>query len=469
MKKKIIIIVVCLVVYLLMGAMLPFIYHPKISKETEEDVQNTQFINEEVTDERAYVIVDNGEALEERIRMISQAKNNIVMSTFEMRSDESGKKVLAALYSAAVRGVHVQCILDGSTELLNMKGNEYFYALSTLENVEIRIYNPISLLRPWSIMGRLHDKYLIVDEELYILGGRNTYDYFLGDQPGYKNYDWDVLVYNQEKRERDSMNQLLSYFNNIWNLPENKVFGKDGKLRKKKSVKLATEEIKELYYDMQQQNPDWFEPMDYVEKTKPVNHIQLISNPITYYSKEPIAYYTITELMKSAKEEVVFHTPYIICNDWMLGRLTEVSDTVPKVTMLTNSVANNGNPFGAVDYLKNKPELLDTGIQILEYDGGISYHGKCFVIDHNLSAIGSFNWDMRSAYIDTELMLVIDSEEINKDLRQAMASYEEEALVVIDEENYILPEGVVPQEITKKRERRIRVLKIFGKPFRFLM
>jgi len=42
-------------------------------------------------------------------------------------------------------------------------------------------------------MGRMHDKYLIADGKTYILGGRNTYNYFLGEFPGHKNYDRDVL------------------------------------------------------------------------------------------------------------------------------------------------------------------------------------------------------------------------------------------------------------------------------------
>ena len=49
----------------------------------------------------------------------------------------------------------------------------------------------------------------------------------------------------------------------------------------------------------------------------------------------------------------------------------------------------------------------------MEYDAGVSYHGKCFTIGDRLTGIGSFNWDMRSAYIDTELMLVIDSKSLN--------------------------------------------------------
>lgn len=90
-------------------------------------------------------------------------------------------------------------------------------------------------------------------------------------------------------------------------------------------------------------------------------------------------------------------------------RLRDICGSVPDVVMMTNSVANNGNPFGSMDYSKNKGKIPGTGVQILEYDGGVSYHGKCFVIDERLSGIGSFNWDMRSAYIDTELILILEA------------------------------------------------------------
>ena len=61
-----------------------------------------------------------------------------------------------------------------------MDGNAYFQALSTMDKVEIRIYNRINLLMPWKSMGRLHDKYVIADEQMYLLGGRNTMNLFFG-------------------------------------------------------------------------------------------------------------------------------------------------------------------------------------------------------------------------------------------------------------------------------------------------
>ena len=50
--------------------------------------------------------------------------------------------------------------------------------------------------------------------------------------------------------------------------------------------------------------------------------------------------------MKNAKKRVKIHTPYIICNDMMYNTWKEIAERVPDFSIMTNSVANNGNPFG---------------------------------------------------------------------------------------------------------------------------
>lgn len=470
-QKKVpavLIISVLVLTYMVLGAILPFVRQPEVQKETKEALDINSFYGTESCGERAKVISDNGEALEERIRLILQAQEEVILSTFEFNADTSGKMIMAALGEAAERGVKVSVLVDGFPCVTDMWGNPYFLALAGMENVEIKIYNPVRLWEPWNLMGRLHDKYLIVDNTAYILGGRNTYDYFLGDWPGYKNYDWDVLVYSEGAKEKNSLQQVKEYFTNLWERPECRSFGKSMLSRYSPAVKKAGKEIKAQLPAMQKSYGAWFEKKDYEKITYPVQKIQLVSNPIHRYAKEPTVFYTLTELMQKAEKEVVFHTPYIICNDWMLERLEEVCKQTDSVRMMTNSVANNGNPFGAMDYQKYKKQILDTGVEIMEYDGGVSYHGKCMTIDDRISAVGSFNWDMRSAYLDTELMLVIDSTQINKQLRKEMDKYEKEALKVLDENTYDIPEGVTMQKISKKRETRIKILQILGWA-RFLM
>lgn len=469
MKKIIIFIVVCGLLYIVLGALIPFLYWPEITEDTRNKVLQREFLGEETGTERVAVLEDNGQALEERIRLIAHAKERIVLSTFEFRTDESGKDMLAALLAAAQRGVSVQILADGMASTIRMEGNEYFYALSAMENAEIRIYNPISLLKPWQLMGRMHDKYLLVDDTAYILGGRNTYDYFLGSHDGYINYDWDVLVWQQGAEPGRSMEQVSAYFEQVWNLPLCRTFHDDGKALEKAAVMEARKELEERYETMQQEHPSWFEVCDYMDKTMPANRIELVTNPIHCFAKEPVVFYTMTELMGRAEEEVRFHTPYVICNEWMLERLEAVCGQIPRVVMMTNSVANNGNPFGAMDYQVHKGDIMETGVQILEYDGGVSYHGKCFVMDDRVSGIGSFNWDMRSAYLDTETMVMIDSEEVNADLRSKMAEYEKDALTVADENSYILPEGMEPGKMGWDKRIELAVLRLIGGWARFLM
>ena len=89
----------------------------------------------------------------------------------------------------------------------------------------------------------MHDKYLIADGKRYILGGRNTYNYFLGDFPGHKNYDRDVLVVCDEPEKENSVNQLLEYFETIWEQEDSGYFHDNKKLANRKSVKNAVLEL----------------------------------------------------------------------------------------------------------------------------------------------------------------------------------------------------------------------------------
>ncbi len=107
--------------------------------------------------ERAVIIEKNPEALLQRVRLIKNAKKEIILSTFAFQSDESGKLILGALHDAADRGVHIRLLVDGMESWIDMEGNPYFYGLSSHENVEIKLYNKANPLKPWKMMGRMHE------------------------------------------------------------------------------------------------------------------------------------------------------------------------------------------------------------------------------------------------------------------------------------------------------------------------
>jgi phosphatidylserine/phosphatidylglycerophosphate/cardiolipin synthase-like enzyme len=358
------IILMIAVLYVCAGIVAAYHVQPEISADYQETFDVSSFYTENRSADRACIIEDNVDALEIRLQMIAQAKERIILSTFEFRADESGSDILAALVAAAGRGVEVQVLVDGGFSILRMDGNPYFQALSTLDTAEIRIYNRINLLQPWKSMGRMHDKYLIVDDEVYLLGGRNTYDYFLGDN-GYKNYDRDVLVYSTDPQDSNaSIRQLKDYFSSVWEMEECVPFYDDSSNAGRQKIVQAREELEARYAQLVD---TWQldEMPDYAQMTLPVNRITLLSNPTQVSSKEPTVFYALTRLMQNAKEEVRIHTPYIICNDWMYQCLQEVCSGQASVSLMTNSAANNGNPFGSTDYVKkqrpaacNRPDHL---------------------------------------------------------------------------------------------------------------
>ena len=68
-----------------------------------ESLRKTEFTSETAGVERICCIDDNEEALLWRLRMIGTAKESIVLSTFDLRADDNGTKILAALNCAAAR------------------------------------------------------------------------------------------------------------------------------------------------------------------------------------------------------------------------------------------------------------------------------------------------------------------------------------------------------------------------------
>lgn len=418
--------ILLVVLYLIIGASVPYIFQPQVSEETKETFNPDECYGQEECSERAMIIEENGDALTERLRFIDNATESIILSTFEFHDDTTGRQVISALMEAAGRGVHVQILVDGASFMRDMKHKSCFHALVSTENIEIKVYNQINLLTPWKGMSRMHDKYLLVDGRSYILGGRNTFDFFLGTQDSHKNYDRDVLVVGDGAADTSAA-RLKDYFDDIWNQKECRLWTiSDGK-KNNADTAAARNELKSVYDKNKSDNPQWYEQVDYTDKTVSAKRISILTNPTGLYSKEPVVFYELSELMKNARKDVVIHTPYIICNNYMYDSLTQVCDNVENVTLMTNSVINNGNPFGAADLLRYKDKVLGTGLKLLEFEGEYSYHGKSIAIDNDISVIGSFNMDMKSAYQDTEMIVVIHSEELNSQLRANMQRYEGDA------------------------------------------
>lgn len=462
MKKKgkwILLIIVVIFAYELIGAIAPFVYPKKVEGELPKTESFYGKDYRKDTD-RAAVIESNKEALALRLSMFEEAKESIVMTTFDIREGESTSDIFASLFAAADRGVKVQVIVDGMYGLLHMSGKELFKAAGSHENLEIKFYNTPNFLMPWTINGRMHDKYIIVDDRMLLMGGRNTFDYFLGEYEGKSvGYDREILVYNEEKKEDSVIQDVKEYFTKLWENPvcKPKYEGDRGKF-------IETEkEILERYRGLTVEKVDW------MARTVETKKVSFVSNPTHIYRKEPYVWETLQQLMADAKARVLVHTPYAVFSKDMYDGMAMVAANVAKAEMILNSIASGDNICASSDYLKNKQKVIDTGMDIHEYMGKYSTHGKSVLIDDTLSAIGSYNFDNRSTYVDTETMLVADSEPLAKDLEKHLNTLKEGSLPVDAEGNYLENGDVKEKQISSNKEWKIKALSYVMWLFRYLV
>lgn len=414
------------------------------------------------TQERILCINDNKEALIWRLRLIGAAKERLILTTFDFRDEESGQDIMAALWEAAQRGVKVQILVDGINGMHFLAGSDHFRQLVSHEQVEARFYNPIDLLRPWKINYRMHDKYLIADNWGYILGGRNTNNIFLGYYKERYNEERDLLVYETKPGEGRSFQALEAYFQEIWDQTCCKEFdaGKNAG-----GLEQCCKRVRERYpeaFDRIYSKEDW------ENATMETRGIELWTNPIEPENKEPVVWERMIAAMEG-EEDILVQTPYIICSRQMYEDLRSVCEKGVRVDIVTNAVESGTNPFGCTDYLSQKKKIRQTGVHIYEYLGEQAHHTKTLVAGEDVSIIGSCNFDMRSVYLDTEMMLAVDCPGLNASIREQVQGLKEKS-------RHMSPDGRTedgqhyePREQDTAKKAVYALLRIVISPFRHVL
>ena len=364
---------VLLLAYAILGCVLPCLYHKSVSDTSKRAFEPESCYAAAQGSERVLCLDDNRDALLWRLRVIESAQHEIIFSTFDYTPDDAGLDVLSALLHAAERGVQVRMLVDGINGMLSLKRSPYFKALIAHPNIEVKFYNPICLLKPWAINLRMHDKYLAADHTVYILGGRNTNNLFLGHYGGRVNSDRDLLVYETDAQRGDtSLSQLHRYFDSIWVLPCNRP---QHYTRSSQRVTRAQSALQARYHEITDRYRCAFAPVDYRHATLPTNKVTLLFQSQKPVNKEPVLWHMLKALMMKGRN-VIIQTPYIICSQPMYGDLHALCEGTDRVEIVTNAVESGVNPWGCVDYLNQKPSIVRTGAHVYEFTGAHARHSK---------------------------------------------------------------------------------------------
>lgn len=123
--------------------------------------------------------------------------------------------------------------------------------------------------------------------------------------------------------------------------------------------------------------------------------------------KEPIILQALFNLAEGSKKSK-WVTPYALLTDKKIKRLREIAQASDGFELVTNSLYNTRNVAYAKYYFSRRDFVSDS-IALWEFQADNQLHSKMYTFDGRYSVIGSFNLDERSAHIDTEAVLVIDS------------------------------------------------------------
>lgn len=443
-KKRLLISILALVALYAGAAVFPYAFPPACEKQ---GMEAHLFFSREP--QRAAILESGEEALWGRLYLIDHARERICLSSYLFACDDSGRVISAALLRAADRGVQVDILVDGLIGQINFSGSALPYALGTHENIRIGLYNPPSFFQPQALNARLHDKYLVADETCMILGGRNISDEFLVEEshPSY-NADRDVMLFS-EKEEDCAAGQLACYFNELWQgeyvQPAYETGGNAEEIAAEKAACRA------LLQRMEGEKESRYASMEADDFAVPVSSTELICNPVQPCVKEPVVFTRLCELMQGAKERVRLQSPYFVLNGAMQRMLEQAVSGPAEVTFYTNSAASGNNLVASADTLWQKGRVLSLNARMYEVQTPYSMHTKSMLVDGQLSVFGSFNFDMRSAYIDTEVMLVVESRELNERLAGHMDAVEQNAIRVT--ENGVVPDdaaAMAPMNVGKQ-------------------
>lgn len=463
-----------LILYIFITGALIFIKPKKVSNDYKKLSSVDNYYSDEIGPDRTIIINDPFESGIARVKIIEQANETLDIAYFSIEKGETPSLFFGALIDAADRGVKVNLLLDGMFHGMKRHLKDIVYTFASHPNMNLKYYEPLNIFLPWTGNNRMHDKYILADNKIAIIGGRN-----IGDK--YFNPDWydrrvtndmDIVIVNfSDDNSNSVIGQFSDYFELVWNHKYSKESIKklsaakhDRGVRKGLELKNNAKISKEIYKEF------FDKEIDLMTLSSPTNKITLINNSISRFSKEPRIWYEITQLMKSAKKSIFIQSPYIVPSRQMTkGYIDEEVLSDIQISILTNSLASSPNLPAYSGYLNHRKSIVDNGVNVYELQSKDSIHAKSYVIDSNLILIGSFNFDSRSAYLSTESMVVIHSPEVVAKFEEGTKRYVNHSLLVGPDYKYIPKDGVEEEQVLFIKKFLIHSLSYITRFFEYLL
>ena len=390
------------------------------------------------------------EAFAARMALAGAATRSLDVQYYIWRDDGAGALLLDALVRAADRGVRVRLLLDdaGTVGL-----DSTLAALDAHRNIEVRLYNPFASRR-WralNLLGdftrlnrRMHNKSFTADNQVTIAGGRNVADeYFLAGD-GVAFVDVDVAAVGPV------VGEVSQSFDRYWN---------SASAYRAVQIIGPPEEgaaaALDARLEARRQSAESRHYLQTVAETRLVADLLagavaldwahaevVVDDPAKTLEPEPASHLILfPELVRTIgrpERSLDMVSPYFVPGERGTDGLVALAGRGVRVRILTNSLVASDVMAVHAGYAPRRPDLLRAGVALYEAkpdaraqaahekqsdsstgSGGQSLHAKVYAVDERRIFVGSFNFDQRSALLNTELGLVIDSPAVAAQLARA--------------------------------------------------
>jgi cardiolipin synthase C len=328
--------------------------------------------------------------------------------------------------------------------------------LSAHAGFEVRIYNPLRyrghnkfrrgaefLFDKARVDYRMHNKLMVADNVVAIIGGRNIGNQYFQIDPGSQFGDDDVVVAGP------IVPRLSAVFDEFWNSPmavPAQVIDKTDASEQALSRYLTAldeyrERLKTAPADKAQGEPKQpfreivsghaplhWAPVKLVYDSPDKKDVGKRGAPGSLISK------AMAEQTDAVSTELLMVTPYFVPSSDELAQLAGARQRHARVCILTNSLEAGPSTEAQSGYMHYRVQLVREGVELHEVrallgsargsgqgkaisrHGNYALHAKLFVFDRKTSFVGSMNFDQRSKRLNTEIGLLIASPELSADL-----------------------------------------------------
>jgi len=391
----------------------------------------------------------SSEALKWRLVLIDNASHSIDLQYYVWFGDAAGQLLMARVIAAADRGVRVRVLFDDlNTMLIRMTSPELRDAmLARIDrhaNIEVRVFNAWHE-RDWAgravevaadfdrLNRRMHNKQMVVDNRVAIIGGRNIGNEYMGLNGEFNFHDLDVLGVGPVARQASAV--FDRYWNSKWvsRIPSSGASAASAltaEMIELPPAAAAHPAMQELIAGARSWSAEVAALLESLSSGRSVVHTDAPSREAGKRNHMPEAF---RALMRSARREVLINNAYIIPDENFISDLGELANRGVTVRILTNSLASHDVPAVNAHYEGWRRDILRSGATLHEFrqdpaikeefvdtapvrSGFAGLHTKAMVIDRERSFVGSMNLDPRSFIFNSEMGVVIDSAPVSEAL-----------------------------------------------------